>query len=49
MLGVLAGATVDVFLPGPRCGEGEELLAVVDPLSEVDESNEENDSFDVAC
>jgi hypothetical protein len=46
---VLPGASVDVFLPGPQCGEGEELLAVVDPLSEDDEFNEENDSLRVAC
>lgn len=49
VVGVAPGATVDVFLPGPRCGEGEELLAVVDPLSEVDEIDEENDSLKVTC
>jgi hypothetical protein len=49
VLGVAPGANVDVFLPGPPCGAGEELLAVVDPLSEVDEFDEENDSFQVAC
>jgi hypothetical protein len=47
--GVAPGAAVNVFLPGGRCGEGEALLAIVDPRSEVDESNEDNDSFDVAC
>jgi hypothetical protein len=49
VLGVAPGASVDVFLPGSRCGEGEELLAVVDPLSEVDETNEFNDDFTVPC
>jgi hypothetical protein len=49
VLGVAAGASVDVFFPGPACGEGEELLAVVDPLSEVDETNEFNDDFKVVC
>jgi len=49
VLGVAPGTSVDVFLPGSRCGEGEELLAVVDPLSEVDEANEDNDDFKVAC
>ena len=35
---------VDVFLPGARCAPGTPLEAVVDPLSEVDESNEFNDT-----
>ena len=37
---------MNVFLPGGKCGEGEALLAVVDPRSEVDESDEDNDSFE---
>jgi hypothetical protein len=49
VLGVAPGASVDVFLPGSPCGEGEDLLAVVDPRSEVDETNEFNDDYKVAC
>ena len=40
---------VDVFLPGSRCAPGTPLEAVVDPLSEVDESNEFNDSVSASC
>jgi len=47
--GIAAGATVNVFLPAPPCGEGEQLTAVVDAQSEVDEVDEENDTFDVSC
>jgi hypothetical protein len=46
---VAAGAAVDVFLPGGSCTSGQELEAVVDPLSEVDETDEENDAFSVTC
>ena len=49
VVGVAPRASVDVFLPGPPCGEGEALEAVVDPRSEVDEANEENDSLSGAC
>ena len=49
VLGVAPGASVDVFLPGAPCGAGDELLAVVDPGSEVDETDEENDSFQTSC
>jgi len=49
VVGVAPGAGVDVFLPGPQCGAAEELLAVVDPLSELDEYDEENDSLSIAC
>src|SRR4051794_6073198 len=38
--GVAPGQVVDVFLPGPQCGEGEALTAVVDPRAEVDEADE---------
>jgi hypothetical protein len=40
---------IDVFLPGPRCAPGTPLEAVVDPLSEVDEADEFNDSFSAFC
>jgi hypothetical protein len=40
---------IDVFLPGPRCAPGTPLEAVVDPLSEVDEANEFNDSVSAFC
>ena len=40
---------VDVFLPGTRCAPGTPLEAVVDPLSEVDESNEFNDALSAFC
>jgi hypothetical protein len=42
-------ASIEVFLPGPPCAEGEALEAVADPGSEVDESNEENDSARARC
>jgi hypothetical protein len=47
--GVAPGQVVNVFLPGPRCGEGEALTAVVDSRSEVDEADEDNDSFKASC
>ncbi len=40
---------IDVFLPGERCASGTPLEAVADPLSEVDESNEFNDSVSAFC
>jgi hypothetical protein len=42
-------ATVDVFLPGARCAPGQRLEAIVDPRSEVDEADEENDTLSVSC
>jgi hypothetical protein len=42
-------AAVDVFLPGERCAPGTPLEAVVDPRSEVDESNEFNDVVSSLC
>jgi hypothetical protein len=42
-------AAIDVFLPGSQCAPGTPLEAVVDPLSEVDESNEFNDSVSAFC
>lgn len=41
--------SIEVFLPGPRCAPGTEIEAVVDPLSEVDESNEFNGSISAFC
>ena len=38
-----------MFLPGPACAPGERLEAIVDPGSEVDEADEENDSLSVFC
>ena len=35
--------------PAPRCAPGRPLEAVVDPRSEVDEANEENDSLSASC
>lgn len=49
VVGLAPGASIDVFMPGPTCSDGEALEAVVDPRSEVDESNEENDSLTASC
>ena len=49
VVGLAPGQGIDVFLPGPRCTAGEALEAVVDPGSEVDESDEENDSLTASC
>ncbi|HET6547313.1 MAG TPA: CARDB domain-containing protein [Solirubrobacter sp.] len=49
VLGLAPRATVDVFLPAPGCAPDDELLAVADPRSEVDEADETNDSLTVTC
>ena len=49
VVGLAPGQSIDVFMPGPACTDGEALEAVVDPGSEVDESNEENDSLVASC
>lgn len=49
VVGLAPEATVDVFLPGSPCSPGEQLEAVVDPRSEVDEADEENDSLGAVC
>ena len=49
MPGLAAGATTTVFVPGMPCAAGEDVQAIVDPLSEVDESNEDNNSLDAPC
>jgi hypothetical protein len=49
VVGLEPGASVDVFLPGSPCSPGEQLEAIVDPGSEVDEADEENDSLSVTC
>jgi subtilase family serine protease len=49
VVGLAAGASIDVFMPGPSCRDGEALEAVVDPGSEVDESNEDNDTLTASC
>jgi hypothetical protein len=43
------GATTTVVVPGIPCASGEDVQAIVDPLSDVDESNEENNSLDTPC
>ncbi|MDA0181477.1 hypothetical protein OJ997_14325 [Solirubrobacter phytolaccae] len=47
--GLAPGESIDVFMPGAACTDGEALEAVVDPRSEVDEANEENDSLTASC
>ena len=47
--GLAPGESIDVFLPGTACADGEALEAVVDPRSEVDEANEENDALTASC
>src|SRR4051812_37462142 len=47
--GVAPGQAVNVFLPGPACKAGEALMAVVDPRSEVDEADEDNDTLQASC
>ncbi len=47
--GLAPQTAIDVFLPGARCPSGTPLEAVVDPLSEVDESNEFNDALSASC
>lgn len=47
--GLAPGQSIDVFMPGAPCTDGEALEAVVDPRSEVDEANEENDSLTASC
>lgn len=47
--GLAPGEAIDVFMPGAACADGEALEAVVDPGSEVDEANEENDSLSASC
>jgi hypothetical protein len=49
VLALASRATVDVFLPAPACTPGDELLAVADPRSEVDEADESDDSLTVRC
>jgi hypothetical protein len=49
VIGLAPDSTVDVFLPAPQCQPGEQIEAVVDPRSEVDEADEENDSLAVTC
>ena len=49
VVGLDAGRAVDTFLPGGLCAPGEQLEAIVDPRSEVDEADEENDALSVTC
>lgn len=49
-VGGLAPRTrVTTMVPGPRCLPGTPIEAVVDPRSEVDEADEENDSLSAFC
>ncbi len=47
--GLAPQAPVTVMLPGAPCAPGTPLEAVVDPRSQVDEADEENDSLSVFC
>ncbi len=49
IVGLSAQTEVTAVLPGGRCALGTPLVAVVDPRSEVDEADEENDSFSTSC
>ena len=49
VVGLAARATVTAVLPGGRCAPGTPLEAVVDPRSEVDEADEENDALSGSC
>ncbi len=43
------GETTTVVVPGIPCAAGEDVQAIVDPLSDVDESDEDNNSLDAPC
>jgi hypothetical protein len=43
------GETITVIVPGIPCAAGEDVQAIVDPLSDVDESDEDNNSRDTPC
>jgi hypothetical protein len=47
--GLAPGAVTTVVIQGMPCSPGEQISAVVDPRSEVDEANEENDSASLVC
>src|SRR4051794_25631674 len=47
--GLAPQTPVTVMLPGAPCAPGTPLEAVVDPRSQVDEADEENDSLSVFC
>ena len=49
IVGLAAQTAVTAVLPGGRCALGTPLEAVVDPRSEVDEADEENDSLSASC
>jgi hypothetical protein len=49
VIGLARGQSIDVFMPGPPCTDGEALEAVVDPGSEVDEADEDNDALTRSC
>ena len=41
--------TTTVTLPAMPCAPGEEIQAIADPLSEVDETDEENNTLSITC
>jgi hypothetical protein len=47
--GLAPQAVVTVVIAGPPCAPGEQIEAVSDSLSQVDEADEENDSLGVSC
>ena len=49
VVGLAPLTSVLAVLPGARCVPGTPLEAVVDPRSEVDEADEENDSLSAFC
>ena len=48
-IGLAPQASITVMLPGRACTPGTPLEAIADPLSQVDESDEENDSLSSFC
>ena len=49
VVGLEPQTPVTVMLSGPACAPGTPLEAVADPRAQVDESDEENDSFSTTC
>jgi hypothetical protein len=47
--GLAPGEVTTVIIQGMPCSPGEEISAVVDPGSEVDEADEENDTVALVC
>jgi hypothetical protein len=47
--GLAPGEVSTVMIQGMPCSPGEQISAVVDPGSEVDEADEENDTAEIVC